>query len=601
MLATINRECREAQFLLLTPFIQNAREVARWLGGQNSDEISLGVDWQPNDRAIGIVSPVDTGPKNRRSRDYQLNFETVHTSRPSIVLDEVFSLGNDEASASTLSKARNVGTLAAITARKLKARGPVIAMHSRPDFVWKLAEKLKTGHVDALPNDVRFVQEYLAEETGAQFPLIDLLSYRIGVHHGGLPEEVRMLMEWLFENGHLDVLAATTTLAQGVNFPVTGVVMAATQYPFGQDMPPEDFWNIAGRAGRVSPGQLGVVALVAINESEVSQRRAFIDRSTGDLNSALIQLAQVAGVELDNLGGIVYNKPEWSSFLQYLVHTYRQMGRPSNFADQIEQVLRGTFGFEKLRATNSQIALRLLGGIRTYIDYIASPSQPLKLVDSTGFSLQSIRTVMAHRGNIGPDSWNPERLFRPGDDTLQNMMGLLLRVPELKENLKAVLGGKVPDGNKLALILKDWVNGEELTTIAERHFSQDNKDNVMALTKCGQNLFGKLTHTSTWGLNALMAITTSDLDDNERSQLANLPSQVFYGVSTDEAVSLRLLGVPRRAAPRLAKALGLKSSDSLPSIRQRLEGLSEQDWNSALGTAGRTYRKAWQLMDGTAE
>ena len=29
LLATINRECREAQFLLLTPFIQNAREVAR--------------------------------------------------------------------------------------------------------------------------------------------------------------------------------------------------------------------------------------------------------------------------------------------------------------------------------------------------------------------------------------------------------------------------------------------------------------------------------------------------------------------------------------------------------------------------------------------
>jgi hypothetical protein len=47
LLATINRECREAQFLLLTPFIQNAREVARWLGGANSDDISLGVDWHP--------------------------------------------------------------------------------------------------------------------------------------------------------------------------------------------------------------------------------------------------------------------------------------------------------------------------------------------------------------------------------------------------------------------------------------------------------------------------------------------------------------------------------------------------------------------------
>lgn len=106
LLATINRECRDAQFLLLTPFIQNAREVARWLGGQNSEDISLGVDWQPNDRAIGIISPVDAGAIDGRSRDYQLNFETVHTSRPSIVLDEAFSLGKDEALAASLSKAR---------------------------------------------------------------------------------------------------------------------------------------------------------------------------------------------------------------------------------------------------------------------------------------------------------------------------------------------------------------------------------------------------------------------------------------------------------------------------------------------------------------
>ncbi len=598
LLATINRECREAQFLLLTPFIQNAREVARWLGGLNSEDISLGVDWQPNDRAIGIVSPVDAGANKGRSRDYQVNFETVHTSRPSITLDEVFSLGKEQSLAASLSKAKDVGTLAAITARKLSARGPVIAMHSRPDFVWKLAEKLKSGRSEALPEDVCFVQNYVAAELGVQFPLVDLLSHRVGVHHGGLPEEVRMLMEWLFEKGHLDTLAATTTLAQGVNFPVSGVVMAATQYPFGQDMPAEDFWNIAGRAGRVSQGQLGVVALVAKDEAEVAKRRDFINRSTGDLNSALIQLAQAAAGELTDLGLIVYHHPEWSSFLQYLAHTYRQMGQPFNFADQIEQVLRGTFGFERLRTSNSQLARNLLTGIRSYVSYMASPAQPLGLVDSTGFSLQSIKTVMTHRGNIGPDSWDRDRLFQAGDSTLQTMMGVLLRVPELRDNLSAVLGGKTPDGDKLALILKDWVNGEELATIAERHFSQDGSDSVVALTKCGQNLFGKLAHTSSWGLSALLAITASDLEEDERSQLANLPSQVYYGVSTDEAVSLRLLGVPRRAAPRLAQAMQLKSGDSLPSIRKRLEALPEQAWGAALGADGQVYRRAWRIMDG---
>lgn len=598
LLATINRECREAQFLLLTPFIQNAREVARWLGGQNSDDISLGVDWQPNDRAIGIVSPMDDGPRNGRSRDYQLNFETVHTSRHTIVVDGAFSLGKEDALASTLSEAKDVRTLAAIAALKLKERGPVIAMHSRPDYVWKLAEKLKSEPAESLPDDVRFVQEYVIAEMGTSFPLVELLSHRIGVHHGGLPEEIRMLMEWLFEKGHLDVLAATTTIAQGVNFPVSGVVMAATQYPFGKTMPAEDFWNIAGRAGRVSQGQLGIVALIAKDETEISNRKDFIHRNTGDLNSALIQLAQKAGDELLNLEKIVYYHPEWSSFLQYLVHTYRQMGNPSNFADQIEQVLRGTLGFEKLRTSDSRIADKLLSGIARYVTYLSRPGQPLKLVDSTGFSLQSIQTVLTHRGDIGPNSWNRDTLFQAGDGSLQNMMGVLLRVPELRDNLKAVLGGRVPDGDKLALILKDWVNGEEVTTIAERHFRKDGMDSTTALTKCGQNLFGKLAQTSSWGLNALLAITTSHLSDDERNRLANLPSQVFYGVSTDAAITLRLLGVPRRAATSLAQSLNISDGDSLPTIRQHLSALSEQDWTSAVGSSGKAYQKAWRIIDG---
>lgn len=604
LLATINRECREAQFLLLTPFIQNAREVARWLGGQNAEDISLGVDWQPNDRAIGIVSPVDDGAINGRSRNYRLDFQTVHTSRHTIDLDDAFSLGKEDALAATLSKSREVGALAAITARKLQVRGPVIAMHSRPDFVWSLAEKIKFDRLPNLSEDVRFVQKYVAAELGTQFPLVDLLSHGVGVHHGGLPEEIRMLMEWLFEKERLDVLVATTTIAQGVNFPVSGVVMASTHYPQGRSsipMPPEDFWNIAGRAGRVSQGQLGVVALVAKDEGEVTQRRDFIHRATGDLNSALIQLAQAAGEGMLDLGKIVYSRPEWSGFLQYLVHTYRQMEQPANFADQIEQVLRGTLGFEKLRTANSQIARSLLSGVRAYIADMTRPHQPLKLVDSTGFSLQSIRTVMAHRGNIGPDSWDRERLFSQGDRTLQDMMGILLRVPELRGNLQEVLGERSLEGDKLALILKDWVNGEEITTIANRHFCKDGRDEVTALTKCGQNLFGKLAQTSSWGLNALMAITASDLPEEKRSQLTNLPSQVFYGVSTDEAITLRLLGVPRRAATPLARALNLHSGESLPMIRQRLTALSQQDWSDALGSDGSVYRKAWQVIDGVEE
>ncbi len=605
LLATINKECQWAQFILLTPFIENAREVARWLGGANSDDISLSLDWQPNDRVIGIVQAEKGAVLKRNSFDYQLSLETIHTTKKTLVVDELLSLSKCDGIAKTYSEVTDQSTLAAVTAQSLQKRGPVIVMHQRPDWVWSLAEKLKIpdNKKDVPSEKVKLVQQFLALEFGNDFPLISLLAYGIGVHHGGLSDEVRSLMEWLFEENELYFLVATTTISQGVNFPVSGVVMASHQYPNKNpppdDMPPEDFWNIAGRAGRIGQSNLGIVALVADDRDKAEKLRGFINNQTGDLNSALIELAKSTENLLNDLGKIVYQRPEWSSFLQYLAHTYREMGEPVSFVDQIEQVLRGTFGFEKLRSQNSSIANRLLGGIHDYLDYLQRPGQPLKLVDSTGFSLQSINTVLTNRGDIDSSSWDSNTLFRNDNQTLQMMMGVLLKVPELRENLEAATGGDSPDGQKLALIIKDWVNGISISEIATRYFMNDGDNLTKAMTKCGQNLFGKLTQTASWGLGALLSITGSDLPEDQLEKLRNLPSQVYYGVGSDSAIVLRLLGVSREAALPLASSMKVDLSQPVTVIRERLKSMNDSDWDRALGERkGQIYRKVWRILEG---
>jgi len=602
LLATINVECRVAQFLLLTPFISNAREVARWLGDANSDDISLAMDWQPNDRVIGVVSP-EKGEQKGKSYDYRLNLETVHTTRATLAVDEVILLSKDPNCKKTFRQMSDQSEVAAATAKELVKRGPVIVMHGRPDWVWSLAKKLKDNmkpHPD-ISEQVKIVQEFLALEMGQDFQLIDLLSHGIGVHHAGLSDETRVLMEWLFENEKLDYLVATTTIAQGVNFPVSGVVMASHQYPYGQDMPPADFWNIAGRAGRVDQGSLGVIVLVADNDLKAIKLKEFINKQIGALNSALIRLVADAGDLIDDLGRIVYLKPEWSAFLQYLAHTYRQMGQPQAFADQVEQILRGTFGFGKLRAANANQANRLLNSIRSYADYLSRPNQPLKLVDSTGFSLQSIKSAMIAAGEegIGKDVWNAETLFDKKSDTLKKMMGVLLKVPELREKLAEVTGTDGPNGEKLALILKDWVKGDSIPDIAERHFSKEGRDGKDALTICGQNLFGRLTQTAAWGLGALLSITGSDIPEDERQVLNNLASQVYYGVSDENAIALRLLGIPRMAAGPLAVQLRNESHRPLIEVRDMLRKADANFWVKALGTdKGQVYQKIWRVLEG---
>lgn len=44
LLATINRECRNSQFLLMTPFIENGDEVARWLSPDSHADMSVHFD-----------------------------------------------------------------------------------------------------------------------------------------------------------------------------------------------------------------------------------------------------------------------------------------------------------------------------------------------------------------------------------------------------------------------------------------------------------------------------------------------------------------------------------------------------------------------------
>jgi superfamily II DNA/RNA helicase len=601
LLATINNECQYAQFLLLTPFINNAREVSRWLGGQNSDDISIGIDWQPNDRVIGLVRANKGEKLNGLSYDYDLSFKPIHTTRDTLAVDDLLQFSKIDEFATTFAKANKKSTIAAIISQKLKKRGPVIVMHGTADWVWSLADRLKieTNRKENIHLDIKLVQDYLRMELGDNFPLIGLLEFGIAVHHSGLPEEVRTLVEWLFENEHLDFLVATTTIAQGVNFPVSGVVMASYQYfssKGAEDMPAEDFWNIAGRAGRILQGQLGVVALTADSDENAEAIEAFIKQQTGDLNSALINMAILAEKELADLGKVFYKNPEWSSFLQYLAHTYRQMGNQDNFVAQIEQVLRGTFGFEKLRTQNSRIANILLDSVTKYADYISDHKQPLSLVDSTGFSLNSIITILTNKGNVGSDSWDVNTLFAQGDDKLKDMMGVLLRVPELRENLEDVIRGSSREGESLALIIKDWVGGKSIPDIARIYFNQENTDDVTAITHCGQKLFGKLTQTASWGLGALLSITGGNIAEDEYLRLRNIPSKVFYGVNSDEAIVMRLLGIPRLAADQMATLLN--TDQPLDKIRIELASLQDSDWQRVLGEKGEIYRRVWRILEG---
>jgi hypothetical protein len=613
LLATINREARDAQFLLLTPFVRNAAEVAAWLDPGSNQAVSLALDWQPNDRIIALARRKHGDHRG----DYSLELETLVTSRDTLVVDHLIGIGPNRPLGQVFSDAGSPGKLAAATASALSPRGATITLAQRPDHAWSLALDLRSGrsHVATPDEQVGAVQEVVRQDFGDDFVLADLLSYGIGVHHSGLSDELRVVVEWLLETGRIQHVVATTTMAQGVNYPVANIVLASHQYPYGQDIPAEDFWNLAGRAGRIEQGQVGVVALAAPDDGRADVLRQFVGRQVLELNSTLIAMvrkaiAQYGSIDLRSLS----QQQSWSAFVQFLAHTYRQVGDPGEFANEVERILRGTLGFQALRSTNAEWAALLTQSVHRYAAGLTG--KPLTLVDSTGFSWESVQATLARLGEqrITHDVWE-HPIFGADSTSLAKLVGVMLQVPELRDNLLEISPGGSPLGTFVANVVHDWVNGVSLLDLSTTYFTRENDSPLEAMTRCCRRLFRDIAPTVAWGLSAMEAMTLSgrfeEMPEQRQRELRNLPSFAYYGVNTEEAVALRLLGVPRTAATALAPVVGrsvdandathetVPLASTVAQMRERLAGTSTETWNTVLGPRGSAYRTVWQIVDGS--
>ncbi|MGV9507301.1 DEAD/DEAH box helicase [Streptomyces tendae] len=603
LLATVNREALDAGFLLLTPFIDNGDVIAEWLDSGSRQSVGLSVDWSPNDRILALA----LRERAPGAGGFRVALETLVTSRRTLSVPDTVPLDGHRPLGLSWSQVSSPTKLAAATASVLAERGQTITLAGRPDYAWSIA-RLLAGDRDAVarPGDeLRAVRDVVAEEFGTDFPLVGLLDKGIGVHHRGLPDDVRTLTEHLMETGELTHLVATTTIAQGVNFPVANVVLASHQFPYGEDIPAPDFWNLAGRAGRVEQGEVGLIALAATDETRAGKLREFVGRQVTELNSTLVDMVRAA---MDTYGRmdlhVLAHLPQWSAFVQYLAHTYRQIGDAEEFAEEAEQILRGTLGFQDLRRTDRGWAAELTRSVRTYAQRLSG--QPLALVDSTGFSWESVSATLARLNDarIDREVWE-QPLFEGDRRPLTRLVGVMLEVPELRNALVEVSNEhEGRSGDFVARVMQDWVNGASVRQLAADHFTKaGTTDGLKAITKCCQRLFGEMAPTVSWGLSALQSLTLGKdfaaTPDDVRRELRNIPSYAFYGVRSEDAIAMRLAGVPRSAAARMAAATASAGDDTGPvAVRARLAALPEADWRSALGPRGSAYRTVWRILDG---
>lgn len=619
LLATIKQECARANFLLLMPFVEKAEKLARWLAedAKAGRAISLGTTaWKPNERIVGIYH---AEAADEVKAGWRMRFETLINTPKAMHLKGVHFADGVKPLEVAKSKVINkggqcgFGLQTAAMAKIFSSRGSSIAVATRIDQVWNMAREAAKVMQPArtTTESIALVQNFLRAEISPDFELINLLNHGVGVHHAGLSDESRALMEWLTEEGAIKVLCATTTIAQGINFPVSSVFLASHLYPYGKEMAPREFWNLAGRAGRMNQDSVGVVGLASGKDAKVIKE--YISRATGELVSRLLSLVEElseAAVEL-NLEKVVSGE-QWEDFRCYVAHLFNEKKNLDAVLASTEQLLRNTYGYGELRNTpgGREKADKLLEVTKAYARKISEHPERAALADMTGFSFEGVGVALAGMGNLERKltaaDWTPEGLFGRGKG-MADLFGVMLRIPQIKRGLEDLTTPGI-DRTQIAGITKSWVGGDSIQEIATKFFK--GADGTDAITDTCKAIYKTLVNNGTWGLAALSKFSGIDfekLSDAERRQINALPAMIYHGVKTEAGVLMRMNSVPRSVAEKLGQVFEKKvgatvEGHGVQAARDFLKDLDSTGWDKVKPTdsplSGSDYRRVWEILSG---
>jgi superfamily II DNA/RNA helicase len=607
LLSTIKNDCEEANFLLMTPDISNSEEIVNWLAGDRGQVINLELDWwQPNERVIGAIQV------EGRGRDFDYLLRTLHTDKGTYEVGDAIPLSRGDAE-ETASQARGskVKIAKTVASNFLNLESPLIVLASDPGETYGIAETLyeKSDDNFGQDEDVDLLIKLVQSELGNDFPLARFLRRRIAVHSSALPEEIRFLIEDLMSNEKLQALVATTTIAQGINFPISSVIMGAYNYPYSGPMPVRDFWNLAGRVGRTGQDSMGWVGIAVRNNQDLQDVSAYITSASGKLLSQLVDAIDNALKHADfSFERWLFVDERWSAILQHISHLRKQVQSQEAFLAQLEQKLQGTFGYRQLPDDKKRF---LRDNIRKYANSISLAEATMS--DATGFSSISIKQIIGKLKGAGLTSndWNKNQLFSEQNKSMEKLVGIMLKTYEIKKSIEELnSGGRPLDQSSIARLIIDWVNGHNISRIASRFYP--NEDLNSAIQKTTKALYKIVANSATWGLAALQKMPRSGVNwDNlsaiEKKRMANLPAYLHYGVNTDEGVLMRKNNVPRSIANRIGQLYneavnGEIFTQPTDSVSNWLRDQGQETWDRVrpVGSrlSGQEYKRVWEKLNG---
>ena len=159
------------------------------------------------------------------------------------------------------------------------------------------------------------------------------LAFGVGIHHAGLADSDRAIVEELFCAVKIQVLVCTSTLAWGVNFPAHLVVVKGTEFfdaKLGRyvDFPVTDVLQMMGRAGRPQFDSKGV-SVILVHEPKKNFYRKFLYEPFPVESQLRSQLAEHLNAEI--AGGSITCRDDAVEYLTWTFFFRRLLQNPAYY------------------------------------------------------------------------------------------------------------------------------------------------------------------------------------------------------------------------------------------------------------------------------
>ncbi|EUD69534.1 adenosinetriphosphatase [Plasmodium inui San Antonio 1] len=170
--------------------------------------------------------------------------------------------------------------------------------------------------------------------------LKDLLKYGIGIHHAGLNENDKNIVEYFFLNKIIQILICTSTLAWGINLPAYLVIIKGNEFYDAKtkkykDISYTDLLQMIGRAGRPQFDDKAL-AILLVQERRKNAIKNFLYHPMNIESNILENLNEHINAEI--CSKVINNREDIFNYLTKSYYFKRLFSNPSYYIKDVQYV-----------------------------------------------------------------------------------------------------------------------------------------------------------------------------------------------------------------------------------------------------------------------